>query len=1274
MQKPAKRNHRAIIVLGMHRSGTSALMRMVNLRGVDLGSNLMSPVPNNNEKGFWEHMDIFRMNEKLFEDLNSSWDDVRSLPEGWWESEAAQRYKLEIINILERDFTKSRFWGVKDPRICRFLPIWRPLLEQIGCKPYFLIIVRNPLEVVSSLAKRDGFSQGKSCLLWLKHIIESEKGTRNTSRLFVTYEELLSDWKGLMSRAQKSFQFKWPVTLKKAGPEIASFLQKSLRHNIVNDTVLIEDSTLSTWIKDLYFETKGAVNGDDSQLIKSVTAIEAELKDADCLYEPALADIWKRFQANHAMLQERSQQLNDIKIRLEGSIQDRGYHLSTIDKLQTTIKEKNERIQQLNSELTGLRHEFRSSQEAAAAREAQFAKLQFKAKEREERIQQLDTEVLELRDQLSTVQQTVVGRETEVTYLQTAIKEKNERIQQLNSELTGLRHEFTSSQKALSASEACISDLQYKVKERDGRIHDLDIELVGLREEFLTLRGTAHDFKDDITHLQADLEDRDDHIKHLNAESADLRKELTASQTVAAEYGSTVDQLQTEIKERDERLQQLYAELSGLREETAASQEALSARETEAKNLHIAIVEKDERIHKLDADVGRLQDEVDEMRTQVENCKLHLVAISGSKSWKLTSPLRWVYVKVRKIKGKIKTIRYLLNRQFPYHLSRQYRLINKSGLFDAAYYLKQNPDIAESGMNPLAHYLRFGAGEGRNPQALFDGTWYLSQNPSLAQADGNPLVNYIEKGAAEGVDPHPLFDTDWYLEQNPDVAESTINPLVHYLYYGATEGRDPNPLFDSSWYLEHYPNVKKLHLNPLVHYVRWGAKEGWNPGPRFDSTWYLEQNPDLVEAGVNPLVHYLYTGMAQGLPCCPPRGQKESWATPGKKIDEPEILSALQLVPDWKQDWNALLPPPTDTANRVLVVDWKPPTPDIDSGSYRMSKILACLVGAGLKVDFIGGREAEGAQYTAELEKIGIKVLVGREAAISHLLKHGMEYKAALLARPEIFEKYVSMVRAFAVNAKVLYDTVDLHWLRLARGAEVAGGDPELNAQSEFYKRLELANARSADVCVTITEEEKKILLAEQPDLNVRVLSNIHEVADHVPAFSDRRDLFFIGSFDHLPNIDAVHYFVSSILPLVTKEMPDIRFRIVGSKMPSDILELASANVEPLGYAEDVESYFQQCRVFVTPLRYGAGMKGKVGQSLSFGLPVVTTRIGAEGIGLIDGESALIGDNSTEFAAAVIRLYTDEALWSQLSKAGQELIKEKYSTNAVQKNILSLVE
>ena len=354
MKRSVKRSRRAIIVLGMHRSGTSALARTLNLCGVDLGSNLMPPGPEDNVKGFWEHMDIYQANEKLLQNLGSSWDDVRALPDRWWTSDFAEAYKLEIISILERDFSNSPFWGVKDPRICRFLPLWHPILEQTDNKPFFLIIVRNPIEIVASLSKRDGFSKGKSCLLWLKHLIESEKGTRNSSRVFVTYEELLSDWKGLLTRVEKTFGFKWPKNPMKASSEIDAFLENSLRHNRVTDSVRIKDKSLSKWIKDAYLAVTGTIPNGDGRLIKTLDAIETELKEAVILYDPAFTDIWKKYLDNNDRLQERNQQVNDIKNRIEELSQEKRYLQSSTDQLQTYVKEKNEHIQQLDVRVKGL--------------------------------------------------------------------------------------------------------------------------------------------------------------------------------------------------------------------------------------------------------------------------------------------------------------------------------------------------------------------------------------------------------------------------------------------------------------------------------------------------------------------------------------------------------------------------------------------------------------------------------------------------------------------------------------------------------------------------------------------------------------------------------------------------------------------------------------------------------------------------------------------------------------------------------------------------------
>ena len=156
----------------------------------------------------------------------------------------------------------------------------------------------------------------------------------------------------------------------------------------------------------------------------------------------------------------------------------------------------------------------------------------------------------------------------------------------------------------------------------------------------------------------------------------------------------------------------------------------------------------------------------------------------------------------------------------------------QSGLFDREWYLSHNPDVAASGIDPLAHYIITGSAEGRDPHPLFDSDWYLGRNPDVAAAGMNPLSHYIGWGAAEGRDPNPHFDSDWYLERNPDVAAAGANPLSHYIHCGSAEGRDPNPLFDSKWYLERNPEVARSGVNPLTHYIHFGAAEGQCHYPR----------------------------------------------------------------------------------------------------------------------------------------------------------------------------------------------------------------------------------------------------------------------------------------------------------------------------------------------------------------------------------------------------------------------------------------------------------
>src|SRR5262245_56400184 len=162
---------RAVFVVGMQRSGTSALTGVLQLLGVELGGKLMPARAGVNDKGFFEHEEIFRVHDALLEAFGSSWDDFAPLPDGWWKDERAREFRLQLEEIVARDFSGAAIWGLKDPRLCKTLPLWRELLAARGVELCPVLIGRAPAEVVESLRKIRGFDPAKSRALWLRHVL-----------------------------------------------------------------------------------------------------------------------------------------------------------------------------------------------------------------------------------------------------------------------------------------------------------------------------------------------------------------------------------------------------------------------------------------------------------------------------------------------------------------------------------------------------------------------------------------------------------------------------------------------------------------------------------------------------------------------------------------------------------------------------------------------------------------------------------------------------------------------------------------------------------------------------------------------------------------------------------------------------------------------------------------------------------------------------------------------------------------------------------------------
>ena len=218
-----------ILVLGMHRSGTSALTRMLNLLGVDLGGNLLEAQAGVNEKGFWEHAEVVEINEALLSRLGSCWYDIQPLAESWWQAPQLNDLKARAGAFLATAFS-SDLSVIKDPRLCLLLPFWQQVAELAGWTPVVVLANRHPEEVTASLCKRDPLDKSTARLLWLKYFHDAENHSRQLRRCLVDYQQLLNDWRDVARRISDELGVQWPMSLQRAGAVIDKEVDPGLRH------------------------------------------------------------------------------------------------------------------------------------------------------------------------------------------------------------------------------------------------------------------------------------------------------------------------------------------------------------------------------------------------------------------------------------------------------------------------------------------------------------------------------------------------------------------------------------------------------------------------------------------------------------------------------------------------------------------------------------------------------------------------------------------------------------------------------------------------------------------------------------------------------------------------------------------------------------------------------------------------------------------------------------------------------------------------------------
>ncbi len=1455
---------RALVVTGMHRSGTSAVAGVLRLLGVELGDRLMPAQPDN-PVGFFEHRDLSELHDQLLEMLGRAWHDVRPLDVALADGRV-ERLRMAIRNVICRDLSSAPVWAVKDPRLCRLLPLWRQIIGELPCAPGFVLVVRNPIEVAGSLSRRNGFPAAKSLLLWLRHNLEAEYHSRGWPRVIVRYDELLGDWQGCATQISRALELQWPVAPEQAAGEVESLLQAGLRHHAADEKALVEDPRIGGWVRDSYALLCGAAREHD--LRAGLDDIRGALEEADRTLAPLLADT----QLIEQVVEKKNAELGETQASLQQAQAELAEQADLITSLRTNFSLAEQHVNARDVRLHDLEEAAALQRQvfgqALAAREAEAAALRENLALGGDRVHQRDTQVEDLRNELERRQARLdeegaaarareAGAEEYREVVQEHIRSRDVKIQELDTQWGQTRVRLNEANERLGVAEHQLELAREHIDARDERLESMANDLARTRETSLQsqaeaehlsammaeneerLRGESRaeikreravaaereerllgesraeiereravaaereerllgEGRAEIERVRAVAAEREERllgesqreIEHTRAVMAEREEQLLGESRAEAEH------LRAVLDEREERLlgescaeaERIRAEMAmcetRLRHESQAELERVraeaTARETQLLR-ELEVLDEDRRIER--ADAKHVIDEqaalIDATRAQViereeQAIRVHAMALDlekqvggilSSHSYRITAPLRAVHRGLLRLGRGLRELPRL-----PWALTRwtfqglpgseaaKYRL--KSIVFRhfGFFFRRTNAYLAWHSLQ--AAIARSGAGE---PAAIA----YSASSDEPEEGDDEcprraavsiviPVYDQLDLtlacldsvSAAGSLRPFEVIVVD---DASSDATRETLSRRSDIRYLRnkensgfiascnrgaeAAEGRllvflNNDTRVSPGWLDELaatfdrapdaglvgarlvYPDGRLQEAGGLL----WRDGSAWNygrDGDAEDPLYSYAREVDYCSGACIMVPTAIFRGLS-GFDdrYAPAYGEDSDLAlriralgmrvvyqplarvehhegassgtdeNDGIKAHQP--INALKLFERWAFHLADHALPGVEpelekdrrVMGRVLFIDACTPTPDQDAGSLTALGLMEAFQSLAYKVTFVPEDNFLFLEhYTRALQRIGIECLYSPyQRSVEEILSaRGSEFDVVVLFRHGVAAKHLAAVRRLAPQARVVFHTSDLHFVREEREAKLLGSVAS-QASARDTRRRELAVIRDADCTIVHSSIEEEMLAELLPDSFVYTFPWILEVKGRRASFAERRGIAFLGGFGHPPNTDAALYFEREIFPLIRKRLPGVKFYIVGANPPDELYQVAADDVLVTGYVEDLGEYFDRVRVAVAPVRYGAGIKGKVAMSMSYGVPNVATPIAAEGMAVEDGVHLLVADGPHAFADEVVRLYSDEGLWESMSNAGMEYLREGLSVERGRQRVAEILE
>jgi len=674
----------AVVVLGMHRSGTSAFARVASLLGCELPKNLM-PADEGNDLGHWESNAVTALNERLLASAGSKWDDWTPLNQGWEKSAVSPAFLAEAQEVLRDDYAQAPLFVLKDPRICRLAPFWLKAIKAIGARAVIAFPLRNPYEVSNSLGARDGSDQGFGLLLWLRHVLEAEAATRELPRHFFTFQQLLADWGEVIDRFEKTTDMRFPRRSVAVEAEIAAFLSEDAWHERESATTAL-NAAAPQWVRETYAILKRWCDiGVDTSDYSRLDTIRVDFDAAS----PTFARLIARGVQTHggfgkgaearAELVRAYEQLQRLEremaqaAEIEAALNDARGEMKRLREEAAQAAESQAALEAVHGETERLRMEIADAAEVYAALEESRQKI--------EQLEGQEAETKQVYAELASARDAIEQMRTAANQLQSEIEKARVETSQADEARMRIALEFQEMKDANHVLEAEVAKLTSAVRQR--------------QEEAVQAWAKAeleHGLREKVEADQARLIRQNE---ELIAQFAAIEKQARADANALASARRRASDAEISLGQMSRQHQKMLIDLEAQDHELRQHQFRSARADAELAQLATLHTRAQDRIAELeniairaDAHRAHMQERADAMIRQTQ----------------------WLQEATAILQQKPR-LRALLSSSARQQYSRD--RLKMSGLFDAESYLEKNPDVASAGEDPLLHYVRHGLREGR---------------------------------------------------------------------------------------------------------------------------------------------------------------------------------------------------------------------------------------------------------------------------------------------------------------------------------------------------------------------------------------------------------------------------------------------------------------------------------------------------------------------------------------------------------------------------------